>query len=396
MAKKSLICGLDIGTFKIKILGILKKGEDLEVVFQFEEKSEGVRKGVVVDPERLSQILKEFFLKIKKDTGFSPNSVFCNIDGAHLFSLLSRGVIVVSRADQKISEEDVQRVIQAAQAVSLSPNKEVFETIPIEFSIDGEKGIKDPVGLGGVKLEADVLILGGFSPYIRNLEKAVLNSGLEIADVIPSPLAASKSCLTQKQKELGVALIDIGAATTGLSVFKDEDLIQMMILPIGSAGITNEIAINLKTDVEIAEKIKTEFGTCLFKGKDKRERIEIGEEEPLIFSLRSLNRLIEKGILRIFFEVEKELKKISKEKFLPAGIVLTGGGAKIPKIQGLAKRKFKLPVKIGRPKGIPGLDDPSFSVASGLVLECIETEKEKVLEPGFFSKIKRVFKIFLP
>ena len=396
MAKKSLICGLDVGTSKIKTLGVFKKGENLEIVFQFEEKSEGLRKGVIVDPERLSQVLREFFLKIRKETGYFPNSVFCNINGTHLFSLPSHSVVIVSRADQKISEEDVQRAFQAAQAVSLSQNKEVFDTIPIEFSIDGEKGIKDPVGLGGVKLEDDVLILGGFSPYIRNLEKAVLNSGLEIADIIPSPLAGSKSCLTSKQKELGVALIDIGASTTGLSVFKDEELIQMTIFPSGSAEITNEIAINLKTDVEIAEKIKIEFGTCLFKGKDKRERIEIGEEEPLIFSVRSLNRVIERGILRIFLEIEKELKKISKEKFLPAGIVLTGGGAKIPKIQDLAKRKFKLPVKIGKPKGISGLDDPSFSVASGLVLEGIETEKEKASEPGLSSRIKRVFKIFLP
>ncbi len=396
MARKNLITALDIGTFKIRVLGVLKKGDGLEIVFQSEEKSEGVRKGVVVDPERLSQKLKEIFLRIKKETGFSPTPVFCNINGAHLFSLPSHGIVIVSRADQKISEEDVQRAFQAAQTLSLSPNKEVFDTIPIEFSIDGERGIKDPIGLSGVKLETDVLILGGFSPYIKNLEKAILNSGLEIADIIPSPLAASKSCLTQKQKELGVALIDIGAATVGVSIFKEENLIQMTILAMGSADITNEIAMNLKIDVEIAERIKTEFGTCLFKGKDKREKIEIGEEEPLIFSLRSLNRVIEKGLLEIFSLVEKELKKISKEKFLPAGIVLTGGGAKIPKIQDLAKKKFKLPVKIGIPKGIPGVEDISFSVACGLILEGVETEGEKISEPSFLSKIKKTFKIFLP
>lgn len=393
---KNLITALDIGSFKIKTLGVLKKGEELEVVFQTEERSEGVRKGVVVDPERLSQILRGIFLKIKKETGFFPSPVFSNINGEHLFSLPSHGVVIVSRADQKISEEDVQRVIQTAQAFSLSPNKEVFDTIPIEFSLDGERGIKDPVGLGGMKLEADVLILGGFSPHIRNLEKAILNAGLDIADIIPSPLAASKSCLSQKQKELGVALIDIGAMTTGISVFKEENLVLMKILPLGSAEITNKIAISLKVDVEIAERIKTEFASCLFKGKDKRERIEIGEEEPLIFSVRSLSKIVESGVLEIFSEIERELKKISKEKFLPAGIVLTGGGAKIPKIQELAKKKFKLPVKLGIPKGIQGIDDLSWAVACGLILEGVESEKEKIPESSFFSKIKRIFKIFLP
>lgn len=394
MAKKSLICGLDIGTWQIKILLVLKKGKDLEVIFQESEKSEGVRKGVVVNPESLASHLKETFSKIKKETGFFPDSVFCNLNGSHFFSILSHGSVIVSRADQKISEEDVQRLIQTAQTIPLPPNKEIFDTLPLSFSIDGEKGIKDPVGLGGVKLEGDVLVLGGFSLYIKNLEKAILDSGFEILDIIPSPLAAAKSCLNQKQKELGVALVDIGAATTGISVFKEENLIHCTILPIGSLDITNEIAMNLKIDVDVAERIKIEFGTCLFKGKDKRERVEIGEEEPLIFSLRSLSKTIDKKVLEIFSEVEKELKKISKEKFLPAGIVLTGGGAKIPKISDLAKKKFKLPVKIGRPRGLINLDDPSFSVSAGLVLEGFESEK--FYQPGAFSRVKKFFKIFLP
>ena len=393
---KNLITALDIGSSKIKILGVLKKRESLEVAFQLEKKSEGIKRGIVINPERLSQILRDAFLEIKKETGFFPSWVVSNINGCHLFSILSHSAIVVSRADQKISEEDVQRSLQTAQAISLPPNKEIFDTIPIEFSINGERGIKDPVGLSGVKLESDILMLGGFSPYIRNLEKSILDSGLSIEGILPSPIAASKSCLTQKQKDLGVALVDIGASTTGISVFKDENLLKMVILPIGSADITNEIAMALKVDVEIAERIKTEFGSCLFKGKNERERIEIGEEEPLIFSLRSLSKVVEKGVLKIFSEVEKELKKISKEKFLPAGIVLTGGGAKIQKISDLAKKKFKLPVKIGRPKGISGIEDPSFSVAVGLILEGIELEKEKISEPGIFSRIKRIFKIFLP
>jgi cell division protein FtsA len=392
---KKIIVGLDIGTANTKILGVTKKGKDFEIVFQAKERSEGVRKGVIFSPEQVTEILREIFSRIKKETGQKPDSVFVNINGAHLFSLSSRGVVAVSRADQKISEEDTQRVLQAAQNLPLSLNKEILNAIPKEFIVDGEGGIKDPVGLQGIKLEAEVLILGGFSPYIKNLEKAVLNSDLQIEDIIPSPLASAKSCLIQRQKELGVILIDIGAATTGLAIFDDGDLIHLTILPIGSTNITNKIAINLKTDVEIAERIKIEYGTCLFRGKDKRERIDIGEEEPLIFSHRSLSKVIERGISEIFSVVKKELKKFSERNF-PAGIVLTGGGSKIPKILSLAKKEFKLPVKLGRPRGISGIDDPSFSVVSGLVLEGAEFEKIPEFGEGMISRIKRFFRIFLP
>lgn len=392
---KKIITALDIGTAKIKVLGAIKKGKDLEIAFKEEERSEGVRKGVIFSPEQVTEILKKIFLKIKRETGQKPDSVFVNINGAHLFSLSSRGVVAVSRADQKISEEDTQRVLQAAQTLSLSLNKEILSTIPREFIVDGESGIKDPVGLRGIKLEAEVLVLGGFSPYIKNLEKAVLNSDLQIEDIIPSPIASAKSCLTKRQKELGTILIDIGAATTGLAIFADGDLIHLTILPLGSAEITNKIAINLKTDVDIAERIKIEYGTCLFRGKDKRERIDIGEEEPLIFSHRSLSKVIDRGISEIFSGVKKELKKFSGKNF-PGGIVLTGGGSKIPKILSLAKKEFKLPIKLGRPKGISGIDDPSFSVVCGLVLEGAEEEKIPEFGEGIISKIKRFFKIFLP
>lgn len=397
MAKK-FITALDIGTSAIKVLGAFKKEEELEVAFQDEEKSSGVRRGIIVNTDEVSNILKNVFLKIKEETGRKIDSVFVNIDGVHLFSTPSHGVVAVSRADQKISEEDIQRVLQAAQTFSLSSNKEILEVIPREFIVDEEKGIKDPLGLQGVRLEVESLALGGFSPYIRNLEKAVLNSGLQISDIIPSPIAAARSSLTQKQKELGVALIDIGAGTTGLTVFEEGNLIHLVVLPIGSANITNDIAIGLKTDIEIAERIKIEFGSCLFRGKDKKEKIDVGEEEPLIFSLYSLSKIIEARVSEIFSEVNKELKKISKEKLLPAGVVLTGGGAKMPKIADLAKKELKLPAKIGRPKGVPGIDDPSLSTLCGLALEGAELEGEAKSElgRGIGSKIKRIFKIFLP
>lgn len=398
---KPYITGLDIGSSKTKILVVKReKNGKLGLISKIEENADGVRRGIVIDVERTFQLLKNLFPKISKETGRNIGSVYVNINGSHLFSLPSRGLISVSRADQKISEEDIQRVFQAAQAISLSSNQEIFDVLPKEFIIDGIKGIKEPLGLNGVRLEAEVLALGGFSPYLKNLSQAILKSDLEILDLIPSPIAAARAVLTQKQKELGVCLLDIGAGTTGMAVFEEGSLIHLAILPIGSANITNDIAIGLKTDIDIAERVKTEYGSCLFKGKNIRQKIDIGEEEPLVFSQKFLAKIIEARISEIFTEANKELKKISKEKLLPAGIVLTGGGAKLPKIKELAKNKFHLPAYLGKPKGISKLeDDMSLATVAGLILMGADLEGEKissVFGKGMVSKIKRILKIFIP
>ena len=403
MPKKYIITGLDIGTGSIKILVANKEseGEKFEVISQMRENSSGIRRGVVVNVEEVSNILASFLSQIKEETGVKINSVYVNVDGSHLFSLPSRGTIAVSRADQKISEEDIQRVLQAAQTFSLPSNKEIFDAFPREFIIDGERGIKEALGLQGVRLEAEVLVLGGFSPYLKNLTQAVLDSELQILDMVPSPIAAARAVLNQKQKELGVAVLDIGAGTSGLAVFEEGDLIHLAVLPIGSVNITNDIAIGLKVDTEVAERIKIEYGSCLFKG-DKREKIKISEDEPLVFSRRALTEIIEARVSEIFGEINKELKKISRAGLLPAGLVLTGGGSLLPQMVELAKKEFKLPCKIGKPKGFLELDeDPSLATVCGLVLGGADLEEKRGESTTFFgkgigNKIKRIFRIFIP
>jgi len=431
MGKTNLICGLDIGTQNIKILVAKREPEGLAVFNYQEFPSSGIRRGVVIHPEETSRILREIFLKIKEE-GQKIDSLYLNIGGAHLFSTPSRGAIAVSRADQKISEEDINRVLETAKTINLSSNKEIFDVIPQEFIIDGEKGIKEPLGLKGVRLEAEVLVLAGFSPYLKNLTQTILDSGLQILDIVPSPIAAGRACLSEKQKELGVAILDIGAGTCDLAVFEKGDLIHLAVLPIGSANITNDIAIGLKTDIEIAERIKIEFGNCFLKGGQKvaerslishprsaraREKIKLvkgdksssspfaatrkGEEETLIFSQKQLTNIITARVSEILREINKELKKISKEKLLPAGIVLTGGGAKLPGIIELAKKEFHLPTRLGKPKGIEGLDeDLRLATVIGLVLlgRDLEEETGKSFFPtaGIGSKLKRIFKIFIP
>lgn len=400
MAKGYIITGLDIGSGTIKILVAQKKpGEsDLEVLGETREISSGIRKGVVINVEEVARIIKSCLVRAQENSNKKISSVYVNIGGSHIFSTSSHGLVSVSRADQKISQEDIERVIQAAQAISLPSNKEILEVLPKEFIIDGEKGIKEPLGMEGVRLEAEVLILCGFSPYLKNLTKAVLNSGLQINDLIVTPLASARAVLTPREKELGVALLDIGAGTTGLAVFEEGDLIHTAVFPIGSAHITNDIAIGLKTDIDTAERIKLEFGSCLFKGGEKKTKTKI-QLKPLVFSKKMLIEIIEARVSEIFGEINKELKKISRKELLPAGIVLTGGGSKLPKIMELAKKELKLPARIGIPQGFfPAQEDPVLSTVCGLVLwgADLETEKSFSLGKGIGTKLKRIFKIFLP
>lgn len=404
--RQNIITGLDLGTSKIKaiVAAFNEKEGDLELLAKEEENSEGIRRGTVVNVEKVSDILNEICSKISQDINRKISQVYVNLGGSHLFSMLSHGLVSVSRADQKISKEDIQRVLQAAEVINLSSNKEIFDALPREFIIDGEKGIKEPLGLQGLRLESEVLALGGFSPYLKNLNQAVLDADLEILDRIPSPRAAARAVLTERQKELGVCLVDMGAGTTSMAVFEEGDLIHLAVLPVGSANITNDISIGLKTDIDIAEKIKIEYGSCFFKGKNtrknSRQKIDIGEDSPLVFSQKFLTGIIIDRISEIFNEVNKELKKISREKQLPGGIILTGGGAKLSKLADLAREKFHLPARIGKPSGISGLDeDLGLSTVCGLALFGADLERgdgSSEAGEGVFSKIKKMFRIFIP
>ena len=403
MARAYFIVGLDIGTENIKILGIKKerKEEKPEILGITQSPSAGIRKGIVIKPEETSRSIRQAVESFYTLTGRKFDSVFVNLSGSHIFLTPSRGVVVVSRADQKISHEEVERVLQAAQTFSLPSNKEILDVIPKQFIIDGEKGIREPIGLHGIRLEAEIIALGGFSPYIKNLTQAVLGSGLQISDIFISPLAASRAVLGQKQKELGVAVLDIGAGATGMAVFEEGDLVHTAVFPVGAANITNDIAIGLRTDIETAERIKIEFGSCFYKKGKRKEKIKkVDQEESLSFSLKMLADIIEARVSEVFDLTNKELKKISRQGKLPGGIILTGGGAKLPNLMEFAKKEFKLFCHLGYPSGISGIEkDPSLALVTGLVLKGMDGEEEKVgpvFREGLFSKLKGIFRFFLP
>ena len=407
MARSNIVTGLDIGTYSIKALVIQKKGKDWEVLSYAEIPSFGLRKGAVVNIEETSKNVQMIMSGVEKDCNRRINSVFVNIGGSHLYVTPSDGIISVSRADQIISEEDIERVLQATKAINIPHNEEVLDVFSKEFVIDDQKGIKQPKGLTGVRLEAKVLLLCYFQQYFINLTQAVLNAKLQIGDVIPSPLAAANAVLTPQQKELGVALIDIGAATTSLAVYEEGELMHLAVFPIGSANITNDIAIGLKTEIAIAESIKKQHGTCMFARTEKdkkdqsRKKIEVFDRsDSLYFTKKNLVDIIEPRVSEILDLVQKELKKINRQEQLPGGIVLTGGGVKIPKIKELTKDILKLSCEIGTPKGIMGLqDDPALATVAGLALEGVDSGGEEGIlgvAGNVGSVFKKIFRAFKP
>ena len=401
MSKSITLTALDIGTGAIKGLCARKdlKEDKVEILAQAELPCLGVRNGEIVKPQEVSKAIRQVVANLAGKANIKIKEVLVNIGGSHLFSVASQGLVSVSRADQKISKEDIARVIKEAEAVNLPSNKEVLDIFPQEFIVDGEGGIKDPMGLEGIRLESKVLLVCVFSPVLENLEVAIEEAGLDVDAVYLSPLASARAVLTDEQKELGVALVDIGFGTTSIAVFEKGEMVNFNIFPVGASNITNDIAIGLRTEIKTAEKIKRDFGTLKPSiKKGSKEKIKI-PETMTEFSRKFLKDIIESRVGEILNEVDKSLKKISRAEPLPAGIVLTGGGAKMPGIVEFSKQKFKLPGRLAEFSRIKGLDETQFSTALGLLLlgfDVAQGEGSSSSGGSFCRRLKRIFKVFLP
>ena len=417
MPKNNIITGLDIGTSKVRaVVASLKGKEDVKprIIGVGESASLGMRKGVVVDIEEMTKSIKKAIDQAERGSGVKIEKAYVSIGGSHIKAKTSKGIVAVSRADEEVSEDDVLRAIGNASAVSLDPNREVVHVIPREFSIDGQGGIQDPRGMTGVRLEVDTLIVEGLTPYIKNLRKCLSTAGVEIKELVLDVLAIGHAVLSRRQKELGVLVLDLGGGTVGMAVYEERKLLHVHILPIGSAHITNDIAIGLRTSIETAEKVKLTYGSCLPGEVTKKDNIDlskIDEKEEGVANRKEIAKIIEARIEEIFDLINKELKKIDRERLLPSGVILVGGGSKIPGIIDLAKERLKLPVQLGYPQSIDGLvekvDDPAFATAVGLIFWGLEMSKEGEGERLFFQskvpstvntvdKIKRWFRNFLP
>jgi cell division protein FtsA len=399
-----IITGIDLGTSTIKVLVARKSNEnsDFEVLAKIERPSFGIRKGVITKIDEISETIQTCIEEAESLTNHKINGVYTNINGSHIFSTISRGLVSVSRADQKISSEDIDRVIQAAKAFPLPKNKEILDVSPREYIIDGVGGIKNPLDMQGIRFEVEALIVGGFSPYKKNVVQAVLESGVELDDLFFSQSASARAVLSSREKELGVAVLDIGAGTSSITIFEEDTLVYTAVFPIGSNDITNDIAIGLRTDIDTAEKIKLEFGSCIAGKQDKKkEKIKsLESEEELVFSRFFLRKIIEARVCEIIDLAKEEIKKISKLEKLPSGIVITGGGAKITKIVDLTKKSMKLPCRIGEPLNFnPPFNDPSFATVCGLIMLGNDSEDHNdsnSMMPKLIKKIKNIFKSINP
>lgn len=415
MPKEQYIVGLDIGTQTIRVVqGKLEETGRINIIGAASVPANGLRKGVIVDIDEAVSSISAVLEKVERMTGVPVTHANVSVGGNHISCMDSKGVIAVSRADGEISENDVIRVIDASQAVSIPPNREVIHVIPKTFTLDGQAGIKDPIGMSGIRLEVETIIIHGAVPFLKNLNKAISQAGLEIDQMVLSPLAASQAVLNKRQKELGVALIDLGAGTTSLAVYEENNLLHTAIVPVGSMHITNDIAIGLRCTIDTAEKVKLMYGQASPALMDKLAEVDMSkidpEEQERIPQI-VVGEIIEARLEEIFDLVTRELKLIDRDGKLPAGIVLTGGGASLPGVVEFAKHRLRLPVSIGNASDTDTIIDqviePAFATVVGLALWggsfsggfsdfSLTRPIKGLLENENVVKLKKWFKSFMP
>lgn len=377
--RENIICGMDIGSTGIRIAAgkpvELDTGDGaLQVLGLIEVPSEGVSKGVVTSIEDVVSSVSSCLEVAERTIGAPIETVWLGISGTQTMIQGSRGYAAVAKSDNEITPADVDRAIESSRSVSTPLNYEILHVAPRSYNVDGQSGIKDPVGMTGLRLEVDTKIVLGQSSQIKNLTRAVYRAGLEINDIVLSSLASTNLLLTARQKDLGVVLVNIGGQTTSVTVYEEGDLLHAVTIPVGSAHITNDLAVGLRASIDIVEKVKVEYGDCSvdsYRSHDEIDLYNLGMAEHEVFKLKDVNSIIEARVEEIFFMVDQELKKIQRSGLLPAGAVLTGGGAKLRGIVEEAKNTLRLPAIMGYPLGLIGttdmINDPSYSTAIGLV-----------------------------
>ncbi len=401
MPKNGYIVGFDIGTKKVTaIISEITENNKIEIIGIGSSESRGLRKGVVVNLDATVNAISKAQEEAELMAGVEIDSGFIGISGAHIKSFNSRGVIAVSSKNREISREDIKRVIDQSKAVSIPPDREIIHIIPQEFVVDEQDGIKDPLGMSGIKLEVNVHIVTGAITSVQNLKTCTTRAGVEIEQIVLNQIATSASVLTHDEKELGVGLIDIGAGTTEIAIFERGSLWYTSIIPIGGDNFTNDIAVGLRTPIPDAEKIKKKFGCVSGPLVDDQETIEVASvgrgKKPRILSRQLLADIIQPRAEEIFRLVDNDIKRMGYEKSLNSGVVLTGGTALLEGLEEVAENVFDLPVRRGDPGGIGGLVDrvstPDYASAVGLVLYGHKQWKQRGLskenKKGFLAKLK--------
>ncbi|ALC17647.1 cell division protein FtsA [Desulfuromonas soudanensis] len=398
--RENLIVGLDIGTTKIcAIIGNLTD-EGLDIVGIGTSPSKGLRKGVVINIESTVSAIRKAIQEAELMAGCEIKSVFAGIAGGHIKGFNSQGVIAIR--NREVNNDDIRRVIDAAKALAIPMDREVIHILPQEFIIDDQDGIKEPLGMSGVRLEAKVHIVTGAVASAQNIIKSCNRAGVDVADIVLEQLASSEAVLSADEKELGVAIIDIGGGTTDIAIFVDGAIKHTAVLSLGGNHLTNDIAVGLRTPMAEAEKIKQRYGCCLTSMVGKNETIEVpsvGGREPRVLSRQLLAEILEPRVEEIFTLVNREIVKSGFEDMIASGVVITGGTCILPGMPELAEQIFNLPVRRGLPRDIGGLADvvnsPIYATGVGLVKygsRNMQAKNFSIGQENIFDKVTRRMK----
>jgi cell division protein FtsA len=370
---KKLIVGLDIGTSKVvAIVGEIGLDGSIEIVGIGSNPSKGMKKGVVVNIESTVQSIQRAVEEAELMAGCQIHSVYVGIAGSHIRSLNSHGIVAIK--DKEVYRADLERVIDAAQAVAIPADQKILHILPQEYIIDNQEGIKEPLGMSGVRLEAKVHLVTCAVNAAQNIEKCIRRCGLEVEEIILEQLASSYSVLTDDERELGVCLVDIGGGTTDIAIFTDGSIRHTGVIPIAGDQVTNDIAMALRTPTQHAEEIKIKYACALTQlaGADDTIKVpSVGDRPPRDLSRQSLAEVVEPRYDELFTLVQAELRRSGFEDMVPAGIVLTGGTSKMEGVVELAEEIFHMPVRVGYPQTVRGLNDivrnPIYATSVGLL-----------------------------
>src|ERR1700760_3876468 len=377
MAKRSdrnLLVGLDIGTSKVvAIVGEIKSDGVLEIIGVGSHPSRGLKKGVVVNIESTVQSIQRAIEEAELMAGCEVHSVYAGIAGSHVRSLNSHGIVAIK--DKEVGPGDVERVIDAAKAVAIPADQKILHVLPQEYVIDAQEGIRDPIGMSGVRLEAKVHIVTGADSAAQNIEKCIQRCGLEVDDIVLEQLASSYAVLTDDEKDLGVCVVDVGGGTTDIAVFGQGAIRHTAVIPIAGDQVTNDIAVSMRTPTKYAEENKIRYAGALSQLANPDESIEVpsvGDRPARRLARQTLAEVVEPRYEELFGLVREELRRSGFEEVIAAGIVLTGGSAKMEGAIELAEEVFHVPVRLGLPQSVHGLSDvvsnPIFSTGVGLLL----------------------------
>ena len=366
--------GLDVGTENVRaVVATVGKDGNISVVGYNEGPNAGMRKGVVANLTGPAESIDRMLGEVERMSGFEVNSAFVSINGAHVMSVKASGMIAVGAEDHEINDDDLTRVEQAAVVGRVPANRDILGVLPLSYTLDGQKGIKDPLGMTGSRLELDASVISALAPNSVNLRKATEGAHVFAEKLVPSVMAAAKAVLSEKQMENGVAVVDLGGATTSVAIYEEGDLQHVGVLPMGAHNITNDLAIVLQIEPEVAEDIKRRFIAKGLDGEEPAGDIVVKKDhQEIAFPRAEVNAIVEARLAEIFDGVRKELKAAKYDRKLPEGVVLVGGGAKLKDIAVYAREALEASIKIGIPKGLGGVADaiekPEYAAAIGLAL----------------------------